>query len=291
MEFKPTRLYIKRLDNLYYFGKTVKEDIVGYLGGGVDWNEHLDAHGRHLVEHVWNSDWFYSEAEVRSFAIAFSEIFDIVRSPLWANRMKENGTWGGDPNTAPGRLNDGALKMYPVDDPRWETGEIVSTFKGTVRVKDKDGKVFRVPVDDPRRLSGELVAYNKGTVMAKDKDNNYFWVSVDDPRWETGEIFGKTKGTRGVRTKDGIIIRVSVDDPRIKTGELIGLSDGMVNVKDKNGNGSRVSVNDPRYLSGELVGASKNHKYKFKPCPECGKEVAINNMNRHIKASHKEKVN
>jgi hypothetical protein len=80
---------------LRYFGKSIKQDIVSYLGSGKEWRLHIKQHGKHLVEHEWSSDWFYSKAEVKAFARAFSEIFDIVNSTEWANGMIENGTSGG----------------------------------------------------------------------------------------------------------------------------------------------------------------------------------------------------
>lgn len=49
------------------------------------------------------------------------------------------------------------------DDPRWSSGEIVSSCKGKVNVIDVDGNIFRVDVNDPRYLSGELKAHTHFT--------------------------------------------------------------------------------------------------------------------------------
>lgn len=47
---------------------------------------------------------------------------------------------------------------------------------------------FRVRKDDPRYLSGEFVSTTKGFVSVYDKDGNYLSVSKDDTRYLSGEL-------------------------------------------------------------------------------------------------------
>jgi hypothetical protein len=98
--FKPTWLYVKQHSNtkLLYFGKTVSNPNK-YTGSGKVWKRHLKIHGKEYVQTIW-SKLFTSKDELSNFAIAFSEIFDIVESPMWANLIPENGIDGG----APGRI-------------------------------------------------------------------------------------------------------------------------------------------------------------------------------------------
>lgn len=92
----PTRLYIKRhaLTGMMYFGKTTRDDIISYKGSGKRWTNHINKHGRQFVQTVWISNIFTDQLELTKFALAFSELFDIVSSNQWANLKEENGLDG-----------------------------------------------------------------------------------------------------------------------------------------------------------------------------------------------------
>jgi hypothetical protein len=89
---KPTYLYIKRhsVTGKCYFGKTIKEDPVKYLGSGVHWRNHIRAHGIEYVETLWYK-LFTDQDELTRVALAFSKQQDIVNSELWLNLKEENG--------------------------------------------------------------------------------------------------------------------------------------------------------------------------------------------------------
>ena len=108
--FKPTFLYLKRHRDtkLYYFGKTATSDPVNYNGSGKYWKNHLKKYGKN-IETVWYQK-FYDIQELTSFALAFSEIFDISNSELFANLCEENGLDGGDPGKAATAKTSLALK-------------------------------------------------------------------------------------------------------------------------------------------------------------------------------------
>lgn len=102
---KPTRLYVKEhsVTGLRYFGKTTRINIEKYKGSGVYWKNHIKKHGIDNVRNIWVSDWFTSKEELVEFALAFSELYDIVESSGWANLMEENGLSGalvGEANIA-----------------------------------------------------------------------------------------------------------------------------------------------------------------------------------------------
>jgi len=94
--FKPTWLYVKRhkITGLQYFGKTVKSNPYSYFGSGTYWTSHINKHGKEYVETVW-VQLFEDKLELMSFAETFSSMFEIVKSPKWANLCPENGTDGG----------------------------------------------------------------------------------------------------------------------------------------------------------------------------------------------------
>jgi len=108
--FKPTFLYLKRHKDtkLYYFGKTATSDPVKYNGSGKYWKNHLKKYGKN-IETVWYQK-FYDIQKLIGFASAFSEIFDISNSELFANLCEENGLDGGDPGKAASKKTSLALK-------------------------------------------------------------------------------------------------------------------------------------------------------------------------------------
>ena len=92
--YQPTWLYIKEhsVTGLRYFGKTIKNPYK-YNGSGIRWSRHLKLHGTD-IKTIWAKQ-FDSLEEVTEFALAFSELYDIVNSASWANLCPENGTDGG----------------------------------------------------------------------------------------------------------------------------------------------------------------------------------------------------
>jgi hypothetical protein len=94
--FLPTWLYIKRhrITGLKYFGKTVSVDPYTYCGSGKVWLRHINKYGKEYIDTIWICK-FDNKNELIDFALAFSEIFNIVNSTEWANISPENGIDGG----------------------------------------------------------------------------------------------------------------------------------------------------------------------------------------------------
>lgn len=93
--YKPTRLYVKELNGIKYFGKTILQDIHKYPGSGTRWVNHVAKYGKQNIKTLWVSDWFTCPYHLQDFALAFSELNDIVGSNIWANLTAENGLSGG----------------------------------------------------------------------------------------------------------------------------------------------------------------------------------------------------
>lgn len=104
-EFKPTILYIMEhtVTRKRYFGKTIRIRDEKYKGSGTYWINHIKKYGVQYVERIWVSEIFYCEQECKDFALAFSELFDIVNSNTWANQIVECGL---DGKSSGGKLSD-----------------------------------------------------------------------------------------------------------------------------------------------------------------------------------------
>jgi len=87
-------LYIKqhRLTGLRYFGKTTR-DPLKYNGSGLRWRNHIKAHGKN-IDTIWTEQ-FDDAADAVEFAEFFSDFYDIVDDPRWANLKPENSIDGG----------------------------------------------------------------------------------------------------------------------------------------------------------------------------------------------------
>jgi hypothetical protein len=106
--------------------------------------------------------------------------------------------------------------------------------KGIVIAKTADGKVVRVPMNDPRFETKELVGHTKGRFVAKDADGNVLFVGKDDPRCVSGELVSLYKGMATVKDQSGKVFKVDRDDPRIQTGELVGSTKGYTQTDESN---------------------------------------------------------
>lgn len=109
-EVAPTLLLVMthRQTGLKYFCKTCKiSKAQSYKGSGVYWSKHLKIYGRDIQTEVLG---FYKDRErLVTAAISFSIQNNIVESPLWANRIIENGLDGAQP----GPLNHRYGKPHP----------------------------------------------------------------------------------------------------------------------------------------------------------------------------------
>jgi hypothetical protein len=89
-----TYLYIKthKITGLKYLGKTT-QDPFKYKGSGIRWCNHLNVHGdEHDTEILMECQ---TKEEVKQWGLYYSELWDVVKSPEWANLKPENGDGGG----------------------------------------------------------------------------------------------------------------------------------------------------------------------------------------------------
>lgn len=111
VNFRPTRLYIKELQGLKYFGKSILVDIDKYSGSGTRWVNHVNKYGKTNIKTLWVSEWFTDPCSLQEFALNFSRDNHIVESNEWANLSAENGLSGGHFNLA-AKSDDERKQIY-----------------------------------------------------------------------------------------------------------------------------------------------------------------------------------
>lgn len=72
-----------------YLGKTSKKDPYTYLGSGQDWLCHLAEFGKHIETEILKE--CQSKPELSYWGRYYSELWNIVESDEWANKIPETG--------------------------------------------------------------------------------------------------------------------------------------------------------------------------------------------------------
>lgn len=94
-------LYVKThtVTGLKYLGQT-KSNPFSYLGSGITWVEHLKEHGKHINTEILKE--CKTKKELKYWGKYYSNLWNVVKSAEWANRVIEAGAGGwwlyGDKN-------------------------------------------------------------------------------------------------------------------------------------------------------------------------------------------------
>lgn len=86
--YKKTHL----ITGLKYLGKTSEVDPHAYRGSGTRWLRHINKHG-YIVETEILKE-CQTNAEVKTWGLYYSKLWDIVNSSEWANLKEETGAGG-----------------------------------------------------------------------------------------------------------------------------------------------------------------------------------------------------
>jgi hypothetical protein len=83
-------LYVKThsITGLKYLGKTTRDPYT-YNGSGVDWKSHLKEHGEHHTTEIIKV--CQSNKELNEWGRHYSNLWNVVESKEWANRIPETG--------------------------------------------------------------------------------------------------------------------------------------------------------------------------------------------------------
>lgn len=84
-------LYVKTHNKtgLKYLGKTTMSDPHAYTGSGADWKKHLKEHGEDYTTEIIRE--CRTNQELNKWGRYYSELWNVVGSPEWANRIPETG--------------------------------------------------------------------------------------------------------------------------------------------------------------------------------------------------------
>lgn len=87
-------LMIKRcmITGLMYLCKTSSADPYKYSGSGVWWKRHIRSNNSWIVTCVIGE--YDTKEELTHWGIHYSELYDVVKSPNWANLTEERGSGG-----------------------------------------------------------------------------------------------------------------------------------------------------------------------------------------------------
>jgi hypothetical protein len=116
-EFK---LYIKTHNKtgLKYLGKTVAKDPHAYPGSGKYWKRHLKKHGHDFTTQILLIT--HDKNDLIETALFFSDIFNVVLSPDWANLKKEEGDGGwSHVNTNPELIKERSKTVQGTKNPMY----------------------------------------------------------------------------------------------------------------------------------------------------------------------------
>jgi hypothetical protein len=83
------------ITGLQYLGKTTK-DPYKYQGSGEVWKPHLKEHGYNVTTEIIKE--CQTKEELSYWGRYYSELWDVVDSPKWANKIPETGGSDGGPN-------------------------------------------------------------------------------------------------------------------------------------------------------------------------------------------------
>lgn len=192
---------------MYHYFYKITNNINGHFYYGVHNTDNLDdgymGSGKrlHLAYKKYGMENFTKE--ILKFFDSSTEAFEyeaeVVNETLVEDHNCYNLALGGSFNTTglfPAKDNKGNTYLINKNDPRFLSGELVSTSKYNVTVKDKNNKYMRVSIYDPRYLSGELVPIIHNKIIVKDISNKYYQVDKDDSRYLNGELVPLNKGNK-----------------------------------------------------------------------------------------------
>ena len=83
---------------LSYLCQTKRADPHKYPGSGVDWRIHIKEHGFDITTEILQE--CHTREELRHWGIYYSELWNVVDSPSWANIIPETGSGGGTSESA-----------------------------------------------------------------------------------------------------------------------------------------------------------------------------------------------
>jgi NUMOD3 motif len=119
------------ITGLKYLGKTTAKDPHRYIGSGVYWKSHLKMHGEHYITEILKE--CYTERELRHWGKYYSDLWNIVDSPEWANLKEEVGDGGRQSEEVRKRIGEAGKGRIP-----WNKGKQVWSKEERKRISEQN---------------------------------------------------------------------------------------------------------------------------------------------------------
>lgn len=189
-------LYVKThtVTGLKYLGQT-KSDPFEYEGSGITWQEHLKKHGKYIKTEIIKE--CHTKKELKHWGKYYSNLWNVVESKDWANRIIEAGGGGwwlyGDKNPQKRpevRLKTSiGMKKYLAKNPKteeqrkrhseWNKNYWTEETKklhnfggiGTVCVTDINGISKRIPKEEFDKINKSLPLEQQSFVSVRSKES------------------------------------------------------------------------------------------------------------------------
>lgn len=95
-----------KVTGLQYLGKTSRDDPYSYPGSGKRWRAHLEKHGYEFdTEILYEST---DKQEISKMGLYYSDLWNVVNDPMWANLKPESGDGGTFKHTTEAKEKIGA---------------------------------------------------------------------------------------------------------------------------------------------------------------------------------------
>lgn len=192
-EFEPTRLYIKELAGVKYFGKTTKLNVHSYPGSGVIWKKRIKKYGKKNIKTLWVSDWYYDPVSLSEFALRFSEDNQIVESKEWANYIPENGLDGNTSNAAKALWSDPTTRDKLMETRKSERN---GRYDPTIHSFTHDtGKIFEGTMLDFKRNNPHISNGKVSQLVSGKRKSVYGWRLSSTDKSDVGQSSVRKKLT------------------------------------------------------------------------------------------------
>lgn len=116
---------------LQYLGKTAAKDPHQYTGSGVYWKQHLKVHGCHYTTEIIKE--CSTDQELKYWGKYYSDLWNIVDSPEWANLKEETGDGGRQSEEVRRKIGEAGKGRIP-----WNKGKQMWSEKERKRISEQN---------------------------------------------------------------------------------------------------------------------------------------------------------
>lgn len=214
----PIYLYVKthRKTGLKYLGKTEKKDPHKYHGSGTGWREHIKEHGYDVDTDILRECQTYDELE--EWGMYYSNLWNVVESSEWANRIPETGEGIGkkmweDPTYREDQSRKASERMKDRwKDPKYRSKQLERLYKMQKQLREDpayrekqseiSSNVLKKMWEDPeyRAMKGEETI-ERNYKRWEDSENKAIQSEITKKQWEDPEYRATVSATMSAHFK------------------------------------------------------------------------------------------